>query len=333
MSRYAPAKTMNSKISIRNAVLLAILVLSISYPSLAQTTPVQRLTEAMLLEKAGKPAPAIAEVQGVLDLQHLDSLSMAKAWHIQGLAYADQGAFTLSQHAYEESLQVLERLPDNVQDHAIVLDDFGGLYLLAGQFEPADEMKTKALGLYEKIDDHAGIVRASSALATIAFHQKKVTEGYKFLKRAEKESRVANSLDDDDRATIASLQGWLAQSYGDYTVSTARYRQALDLWRELHGEVHPYTGWGHLLLGEADAAAGQLADAQVEIKRSIAILERSLGRQNPRYLSAEMAYARVLDRSGGQSEAAQIRAATEPLVREWYRGQCLGCSFSPEVFH
>jgi tetratricopeptide (TPR) repeat protein len=312
---------------------MAILVLSISCPLLAQTTPLQRLTEAMLLEKAGKPAPAISEVQGLLDSQHLDALSTSKAWHIQGLAYADQGEFTLSQHAYEESVRILESLPDNVQDYATVLDDFGGLYLSAGQFEIADEMKIKALGLYEKIDDHSGIVRASSALATIAFRQKEVTEGYKFLKRAEKESRAANGLDGDDRATIASLQGWLAQSYGDYTVSTARYRQALDLWRKLHGEDHPYTGWGHLLLGEADAAAGQLTDAQVEMKRSIAIFDRSLGRQNPRYLSAEMAYARVLDMAGDQSEAAQIRAATEPLVREWYRGQCVGCSFSPEVFH
>ena len=324
---------MNTKINTSSRVFAAFLLLSAACPLLAQTIPVQRLTEAMLLEKAGKPAPAITAAQGLLDSQHLDALSAGKAWHIQGLAYADQGEFTLSQHAYEESLHVLESLPDNVQDYATVLYDFGGLYLSAGQFETADEMKTKALDLYEKIDDHAGIVRASAALATIAFRQKRVTEGYKFLKRAENESRAAKGLDGDDRATIASLQGWLAQSYGDYTVSTARYRQALDLWRKLHGEDHPYTGWGHLLLGEADAAAGELTDAQIEIKRSIAILDRTLGRQNPRYLSAEMAYARVLDMAGDQLEAAQIRAATEPLVRAWYHGQCVGCILNAEVFH
>ena len=280
----------------------------------------------MDLEKEGKSAPAIAEIQGLLDSQALDTLNTGKARHIQGLAYQDQGEFTLSQHAYEESLRILESLPDNIQDYAIVLDDFGGLYLSSGQFETADKMMTKALGLYEKIDDHAGIVRASYDLATSAFRQKKVAEGSKYLKSAVKETRAANGLNDDDRAAIASLQGWQAQFCGDYTVSTARYRQALDLWRRLHGENHPYTGWGYLLLGDVNASAGQLTAALAEIQQSIAILDRSVGRQNPRYLAAEMAYARVLDMAGSRSEAARIRATTEPSIKEGYLGQCIGCT-------
>jgi hypothetical protein len=91
------------------------------------------------------------------------------------------------------------------------------------------------------------------------------------------EARAANDLDDDDRAAIASLQGWQAQFDGDYTVGVARYRQALDLWRRLHGEEHSYTGWGHLLLGDAEAAAGQLTTALREIRQSVAILDRALG--------------------------------------------------------
>ena len=317
---------MNTKINIRTGVLPAILLLLAFCPLLAQTTPVQRLTQAMDLEKEGKPASAIAEIQELLDSQALDALSTGKAWHIQGLAYADQGEFTLSQHAYEESLRILESLPDNIQDYATALDDFGGLYLSTGQFETADKMKTKALGLYEKADDHAGIVRASYDLATVAFRQKKVAEGSKYLKRAVKEVRAANGLNDDDRAAIASLQGWQAQFYGDYTVSTARYRQALDLWRRLHGENHSYTGWGYLLLGDADASAGQLTAALAEIKQSMVILDRSVGRQNSRYLAAEMAYARVLDMAGSRVEAARIRATTEPVMKEGYLGQCIGCT-------
>ena len=319
---------MNTKINIRFGFLPAILVLFASCPLLAQMAPVQRLTQAMVLEKEGKPALAIAEIQGLLDSQTLDVLSTGKAWHIQGLAYADQGEFTRSQHAYEESLRILDSLPDNVQEYAVVLDDFGGLYLSTGQFETAGKMKTRALGLYEKVDDHAGIVRASYDLATVAFSQKKVAEGSRCLKRAVKEARTANGLDDDDRATIASLQGWQAQFDGDYPLSTAKYRQALDLWRRLHGEEHPYTGWGYLLLGDADAAAGQLTAAMEEIKQSIAILDRSLGRQNPRYLSAEMAYARVLDEAGFQSRAAQIRSAAEPLLKDIDRRQCAGCTLN-----
>ncbi|HEY1744233.1 MAG TPA: tetratricopeptide repeat protein [Granulicella sp.] len=324
---------MNTKINIRPRILTAILLISTSCPLLAQTTPVERLTQAMALEREGKTAPAIAEIKRLLDSQGVDPLSTAKAWHIQGLAYQDQGEFTLSQHTYEESLRILESLPDNIQDYAIVLDDFGGLYLSTGQFEIANKMKTKALGLFEKIDDHAGIVRASYNLATIAFSQKKVAEGSKYLKSAMKEARAANGLNDDDRATIASLQGWQAQFDGDYPLSTAKYRQALDLWRSLHGEEHPYTGWGYLLLGDADAAAGQLTAALQEIKQSMDILDRSLGRQNPRYLSAEMAYARVLDVAGFQSKAAQIRSAAEPLLKDIDRRQCAGCTLNSTTFY
>lgn len=333
MSRCAPTKTVNTTINVRPEVLVALLLLFTACPLLAQMTPVQRLTQAMVLEKEGKPASTIAEIQGLLDSQALDALSTGKAWHIQGLAYADQGEFTMSQHAYEESLRILENLPDNLQDYAMVLDDFGGLYLSTGQFETAERMKTKALGLYEKIDDHAGIVRASYDLATVAFSQGKVAAGDKYLKRAVKESRAANGLDDDDRATIASLQGWQAQFDGDYPLSSAKYRQALDLWRRLHGEEHPYTGWGYLLLGDADAAVGQLTAALEEIKQSIAILGRSLGRQNPQYLSAEMAYARVLDQAGFQSRAAQIRSAAEPLLKDIDRRQCAGCTLNSTTFY
>src|ERR1700756_1686012 len=98
----------------------------------------------------------------------------------------------------------------------MALDDFGGLYVAIGQFEAADKLRTKALGIYEQLADHAGIARAACDLATIAFSQKKVNSGSKYLARAAKEARIATNLDDDDRAAIASLQGWQAQLDGDF---------------------------------------------------------------------------------------------------------------------
>jgi tetratricopeptide (TPR) repeat protein len=224
-------------------------------------------------------------------------------------------------------------LPDNVRDYAVALDDFGGLYLATGQFEIANKIKTKALGLYEKIDDHRGISRASCDLAAIAFSQKEVRSGSKYLERAVKEVRAANDLDDDDRAAIASLQGWEALFHDDFTLSLTRYRQALDLWKRRHGEEHPYTGWGYLLLGDVDAKAGHLMMALEEIKHSIAILDRALGRESPRSLTAEIAYSRILDETGSHLEATQIRATAEPLLKGVHRKQCVGCTISAAAFH
>jgi hypothetical protein len=324
---------MNMKINPRTTVLSAILLMFTAGPLLAQMTPAQQLTDAFVLEKEGKPARAIAELQALLDSQVLDQPGTGKAWNILGLCYEDQGQFQLSQHAFEESLRVLENLPDNIRDYATALDDFGGLYLATGQFEVARKIKNKALGLYEKVGEHGGIARANCDLAAIEFNQKQVTRGSKYLEQAGKEARVASDIEDDDRAAIASLQGWEAMLHDDFTVGVARYRQALDLWKKRHGEEHPYTGWGYLLLGDADAKAGHLTTSLGETRQSVAILDRTLGRQNPRYLLAEIAYSRVLDATGSHSEAAQIKATAEPLLNDTYRRGCGGCTISAAALH
>ncbi len=321
---------MNTKFTIALGASL-IALLSAVNPLLAQMRPEQRLTQANEMVKEGKPSPAITDLQALLDSQTLDARGVGKAWNILGLAYEDQGDLELARHAYEESLRILEPLPD-IRDYAMALDDFGRIYLAAGQFDVAEKIRTKALGLYEKVEDHGGIARASVDLAAISFREKKVNQGSRYLERAVKEARAANDLDDDDRAAIASLQGWQAEFNGDYTLSMAKFRQSLDLWRRLHGEEHPYTGWGYLLLGDAEAAAGQLTLAQREIKQSVGILDRTLGRQNPRYLLAELAYARALDAAGSHREAAQIKSAAEPQLKEIYRKQCAGCTVSAMAF-
>ena len=323
---------MNAKTHTRTGILSTVFVIA-ACPMVAQIEPGQRLTNAFALEMGGKPASATIELQELLNSGSLDALGSGKAWNILGLAYQDIGEFARSQHAYEESLRILKDLPDNLRDYAMALDGFGGLYVAIGQFEAADKLRTKALGIYEHLADHAGIARAACDLATIAFSQNKVNSGSKYLARAAKEARIATALDDDDRAAITSLQGWQAQLDGDSAMSVVRYRMALDLWRRRHGEEHPFTGWGHLLLGDAQFEAGQLANALEEIKKGVAILDRTVGPQNPHYLIAELAYSRILDATGSHAEAARVKATAESLLKNAYRNQCAGCTISAAAFH
>ncbi len=324
---------MNRKFDPRPRVLSAILVLLTAWPLLGQIAPAKRLTAAFALVKEGKPSPAIVELRALLDSNSLDTLGSGKAWNILGLAYEDLGEFAISQHAYEESLRILEGLPDNIKDYAMALNDFGALYVATSQFEIAEKLRTKALGLYEKVEDHGGIARSSGDLAGTAFSQQKVARGSKYLERAVKEARLANNLDDDDRMAIASLQGWKAQLDGDFAMSAVRYRQALDLSRRFHGEEHPFTGWDYLLLGAAHAEADQLTTALEEMRHGVAVLERTLSNENPRYLVAEIAYSRVLDATGSHAEAARIKSRAEPLLKDIYQRQCAGCTVSAAAFH
>jgi tetratricopeptide (TPR) repeat protein len=324
---------MSAKLDIRAKILSAVLLLFLTCPVVAQGTSGQRLNDAFALEVNGKSAQAAVELQELLNTGSLDALGSGKAWNILGLAYQDMGEFARSRHAYEESLRILKDLPDNLRDYAMALDGFGGLNMAIGQFDAADKLRTRALGIYEQLADHAGILRAACDLATIAFSQKKVASGEKYLARAVKEAKVANGLDDDDQAAISSLQGWDAQYHGDFPMSVARYRQALDLWRRRHGEEHPFTGWGHLLLGDAQFEAGQLTAALDEIKQGVAVLDRTVGPQNPHYLLAELAYSRVLDATGSHAEAARIKVTVESLLKDAQRDQCAGCTISAAAFH
>jgi tetratricopeptide (TPR) repeat protein len=250
-----------------------------------------------------------------------------------GLAYDDQGDLEHAQHAYEKSLHILEALPGSARDYAMALDDLGALYVTTGQLEVANKLRTKALGLYENLNDHAGVARACSHLAGMDFSEKNMRAGRKQLQRAISEARLANDLDDDDRAAIASLNGWQAELEDDVAASIASYGQSLDLLKRRHGEQHPSTGWGYLLLGKAHAEAGQLQPAMEEMRKGLAILGRTMGDQNPHYLVAELAYSRVLDEAGLHPEAARIKAAATPLLKDTFRGQCVGCTISAAALH
>ena len=307
-------------------------VLFTDFPLTGQSTQHEKVIEAYRLEKEGRPAAAITQLESLLDSKALDPADLGKAWNILGLAFEDRGDFSKARHAYEQSIQAYEGLANDTIDYAMTLDDFGALYAATGQLDVAVRLMKRALHLYQAAKDHAGVARASSALSGALFGQKKVREGRKNLYRALKESRLTNELNDDDLATLASLQGWLAQCDGDLPASISKYQQSLDLLRKHHGEEQASTGWGYVLLGQARAETGDLSRSLMEMVKGLAILDRTLSDQDPRFLSAEIAYSRVLDRAGRRSEGSSLRANAERQFRTFRNSQCLDCTVSAKAF-
>jgi len=301
-------------------------------PIFAQITPEQRLAEAYKLEREGKAAMAIPQLNSLLDSKSLDSADAGKAWDVLGLSYEDQGDFRDSTRAFEQSIQAYETVPNDTRDYAIALDDFGGLYVNTGQVDLAVKMMERALRLHQANQDHAGVARSCSDLAGALFSQKKLHEGRKYLDRALKESRLTSELADDDLATLASLQGWLAQSEGDLPSSVSKYQQSLDLLRKYYGEEHASTGWGYVLLGKVRAENGDLSGSLTEMDKGLAILGGTLSSQDPRLLSAEIACSRVLDMAGKRSEAQMMRAKAEGQLSSFRNRNCLDCTVSAKAF-
>ena len=299
----------------------------------AQTNPDPRLAEAFALERDGQTKQSIAAVQALLDSGSLNAPDTGKAWNILALAYEDRGDFADAQRAYERAIRTLEKLTNHIKDYAMALDDFGGLYLAIGHADLAVRIKEKTLHLYKKIGDHEGTAIVCSDLAGLALSQRRIRSGRKYLELASREELLASALDDDNLAAISSMQGWLAQLQGDLSGSLTSYQHSLSLWQRRHGEEHASTGWGYILVGNIMAEMGQTASALADMQRGLAILDRTIGQQHPRYLTAEIAYSRLLERTEAHAEATQMKTTAEEALKTFYRDQCENCTISAVAFH
>jgi hypothetical protein len=85
------------------------------------------------------------------------------------------------------------------------------------------------------------------------------------------------------------------------------------------------TGWGYILLGQADAQAGNKQNALDYMRKGLAILNHALGPHNPKYLLGEIAYSQTLEATGARNEAIAIRTKAKMELAALYHAQCADC--------
>jgi tetratricopeptide (TPR) repeat protein len=308
------------------AVLLACLPLS------AEVNPHGRLHDAFILERQGHFDEAIAAVKVVIDSDQLSGVELGRAWIMLGFACRFEGEFTEAQIAFERSLQILEHDPEHVSDYASALDNYAGLYSDRGQLQMAEPMWMKALRLREQGGDHAAVAATLTALAGLALAQSRAHDARQYLKRASGEMKLTNDLSDEDLVVFFETQAWLALTQRHPSAAVAGYQRALEICERAQGERHWLVGWEHMLLGKAYAQSGDVNRAAANMQDGIAILEQALGRKNPKYFVAQIAYSQVLDRKGLHAAAAQLREAAEEGSKDYYSGQCAGCTINVAAF-
>lgn len=317
------------------AILLLPLLLPLGFA--AQTNPnqtgdaPQTVARAYTLEEQGHVAESVSLVRPLVDSGTLHRAELGRAWTVLGLAYTDQGTFASAQHAFEQAIAILQPLPENVLDYAAALDNFGALYRAMGQLDSSVSLRLKTLHIYEQIGDHSGIARACNNLASLALLQRDMKKGRQYLKRSAEEMKVATALDADDVAAIYSMQAEFAAVNGDTQAAIAGYERALHTWKSAHEENHRNIAWGYMLLGQAYAVAGRVDEATTEMKQGLSILDHLLGRSNPYYLQAEIAYSRLLDETGAHAAAARLRTADQATLKAYYQRQCVGCTISVDA--
>jgi tetratricopeptide (TPR) repeat protein len=314
-------------------LLCIVAILVVSSPSIrGQETAQQQFREGYRQEQQGQFTAAIACIEAAVDADGLSHAEKGKAWILLGYAYKETGQYQKSQTAYERALSIFTGDSDHLGDYANTLNDFAGLYRSTGRAKEAEGLWTRALNVYRQLDDHRGMVQVYANLAGMALEQRHLRAAQDAIAKAIAETKSANRLSDDDLSLVSEVQGWILSTRGDNVSAIADYRQVVDLRRQGHGEYFPLTGWAYLILGRAYVANGQTEEALSNIRTGLDILDRTEGRQTPRYLAGEVIYSQALEQTGLHEEAARLKTSAQQSLRELYRSQCLGCTVSASSF-
>jgi tetratricopeptide (TPR) repeat protein len=298
---------------------------------LAQGDPQEKLHEACVFGKQGEFDKAIQLAKELTDSGQSGGVVVGRAWILLGGVYTQQGKFTEAQDAFERSLRILDG-PQFVPDYADALQSYGGFYNDTGQIAIAGQMWKKALQLRQQAGEHAGISRSFTSLAGLALTLGRVREAQKYLQGAAEEAKLTRDLTDDDLAIGYETQASLTMAEGHPAAAVADYERSLKLCKRIYGERHWLTGWGYMLRGRAYSVSGNSNQALDDMREGLGILDQALGRRNPKYFAAQIAYAAALDRAGLRAQAAQWRTEAELAQKDFYRSQCVGCTINVSAF-
>jgi len=313
----------------KNHLLLVLLAGSALF---AQTNPHEQLHDALVVERQGRFDLAIRLTQSVIDSNQLHGVELGRAWIMLGVACEVEGKLNQAQAAFERALGVLKREPEAADDYAAALDNYAGVYNDAGQVRLAFSLWTKAVAMWEKLGDHAAMMRSLTKLAGLSLAQRRRRDARRYLERASQEMRLSRDLVADDLAILCETQAWLALAEGHVSAAIAGYERALEIVKREHGDQSWLTGWEYMLCGKAYAQSADFDRALENMRKGLAIIDHALGTNNPKYFVAQIGYSQVLDQAGSHLEAAQLRGAAEQASKNFYRGQCPGCTINVAAF-
>lgn len=304
------------------------LVLGGGFVLWCQSNAENPLEEAKRLDQQGQFTKAIEEVLRIMNSRHLSDSQLSRAFVLLGYAYQEEGEFKQAQRAYERALPLLQMHQAPSDEYAEALESLADLYQKMGNAKAAVKLGRQALGIYESTSQHASVARACRNLAMWELSEGRRKDGSKYLAQAIEEAKNTQDLDEDFFAAVSSTQGWLEKLAGNFTAEADYDQRAVDLWIRKHGEEYMDTGWGYLLLGDAHIRKGEKQIGLEEIRKGLAILERTLGSGSPKYIIGEIAYAHALDQTGAHKEAARLKHAAEERLAALYHGQCVDCSIN-----
>ena len=294
----------------------------------AQEPVAKTLDDARTLQRQGRYEQVIDTLAPLLNSFVASALDRGKALMLIALAYQEQGRFSESHRALDQSLSLLRGYPQYARDYADGLTSLAVLYRDIGDMDAMKQTAIKALQLYGQANDHEGLADIYVVLAQYSVDRRKAADARRYAALAAGELAQCCNPAGRNRIAMMDLQAGIALLEGHAEAAVVDYRQSLDLRIQFNGSEHPETGWGHMLLGKADLQAGDVRSALAEMKQGIAILAQTNGTESVVYLGWEIAYADALAADGQRSTARHLKAEAMESLTKLYQERCVSCQIN-----
>lgn len=289
---------------------------------LAQSGSKEQIQHALLLEHKGQYAQALEIFRSLVGSNQIETLETGRIWTYIGYAYQEEGDFNNAQTSYERAMNISKNLPSDVAGYATAIDNLADLYRTTGKLKIASRLEQKSLHLFEKSKNHTGAAWAFLHLAVIELTRQHQGSAERYLNSASKQASLTHDLNKDYYASFYSEMGWLSELDQSYLMAIAAYQRSIML-QDCEGCM--LTGWTQILLGKAYAENGQLPLASENMRKGLSILEHTVGQHSPKYLAAEIAYARILDQSGDHAQSIALQTAAQKELSSQNHEQCRNC--------
>ncbi len=245
-----------------------------------------------------------------------DPRELARTLNSLGIVIWNQGKNEEAEIVLTRSLEVRERVygRDSLEV-AKSLSNLGTLHNEQGDFEAAEKVFTRALEIERAHlePDHPDIAASLNNLGSLYQSLERYDEARRCIEEAL--TIWERALDDNhpDIGIAVHNLGNLSQAEGDMEKALPFYRRAREIWLASLGPDHRFLAVNDHQEASARYALGELAEAEALLVRSIATWERAVGLDHPAVADTVELYARVLEDSGREQEAADQRQRAAEL--------------------
>ncbi len=262
----------------------------------------------------------------------LSDVEKGTVWDVLGSAYQTVEDFTRSRHCYEEAISILEGVAPAQAQLASAIDDLGSLEELVGHSTESEHLRKRALRMYAVLKDDAGIARVSTNLAVIAALRGDRSATRHYLNQALRYSQNARGLDDDDMASMSSMQGWLALQQKDPQSALSLFQDAIGHWTRMHGAGSCQVATGLLLRAQAYERSGDFIHASADVQQAEDIFAARLGKNSVVYWRTVLHQVVLMKHEGRRREAEAVEKSAKSALSNIEQQACASCSVSVQAF-